>query len=464
MSFVCRGIAILAVSGGCASQLARPSVPYGGHTLHFATATIGAAAASGAPGETPAVATGDLSLAEAYKLALRRSDTVALAELGVGDAELSLRETSTEIRPSVTVSGKITAQSNGLLGKRTPQPNRFTTGAIDVAQPLFRRGYFSARDAGRYGIESAELMAVRAREELSRDVVRVYIASVRARKLRDLAVAQVERTKATVDYLTQLKKAGAALRSAELLAQLDLKRAQRGVVDAEREVGVADATFRRVVGVMPPAQLDLPEVPELPADAAGQELVKGRKDIKALDLEVQASHADEVAAAGQRWWPRLDLVANAQAGYLIGFDDDTTLNGETGLTWSVSGVLTIPIYQKGVDTVHLERAQNQTRIAERTRELQAKIATEEAQAAAAQVAGTEQALAIAEKELAGAQEHYKLITLQYKAGAITFLEVTNSQSVLTEAENASVRAKIDRVSAAYDYLAAIGALDLAKAK
>ena len=75
-----------------------------------------------------------------------------------------------------------------------------------------------------------------------------------------------------------------------------------------------------------------------------------------------------------------------------------------------------------------------------------------------------QALAIAEKELAGAQEHYKLITLQYKAGAITFLEVTNSQSVLTEAENASVLARIDRVSAAYDYLAAIGALDLAKTK
>jgi outer membrane protein len=464
MSFVCRGIALLAVSGGCASSLARPSVPYGGHSLHFATSTIAAAGASGAPGETPPAATGDISLADAYKLALRRSDTVELAELGIRDAELTLRETGTEIRPNVTMSAKGTAQGDSIVG--TTQPHAFAVGSLDVTQPLFRRGYFATRDAGRYGIESAELMAARAREDLARDVVRVYIASVRARKLRDLAVAQVDRTKATVDYLTQLKKAGAALRSAELLAQLDLKRAQRAVVEAERDVGIADASFRRLVGVMPPAQLELPDAPSLPADVAGQELVKGRKDIKALDLEVQASRADEVAAAGQRWWPRLDLVGNVQAGILFDSEFQALLKNENayGYTWAVSGVLTIPLYQKGATEVQIERAENQTRIAERTRELQAKVATEEAQAAAAQVAGTEQALAIAEKELAGAQEHYKLITLQYKAGAITFLEVTNSQSVLTEAENASVLARIDRVSAAYDYLAAIGALDLAKTK
>ena len=95
-------------------------------------------------------------------------------------------------------------------------------------------------------------------------------------------------------------------------------------------------------------------------------------------------------------------------------------------------------------------------------ELQQKIVVEEIEQAAIRVASSEQAAELAEKQVAAAREHYKLVDKQVRLGAITFLEVTNAQAVLVEAENAFEVASMERVIAVYDYLFAIGAIDVGK--
>ncbi|HVK82498.1 MAG TPA: TolC family protein [Kofleriaceae bacterium] len=467
MSVVGRGLAVLLFAGGCASQLSRPSVPYGGSSRHTQQLAAGLfAAASGAPGETAPAATGSMTMAEAYRLALKVSDPVALAELAIEGAAINAHERNTDLYPNVSINGQGRIQSQSLLGV---QPKRLIVGSLDVSQPLFRKGYFAARDAGRLEIESARAAEGRSREQLARDVAVVFVNSVRARKLRDVAVGNVARAKSTADRVTASKKAGGALPSAEQLALLDLKRAERQAVDAQRDVALADATFRRIVGVAPPAELELPATPELPAEAAGLELAKGRKDLKALDLAVQQSRANESAVAGRRWWPRLDLSASAQAGYaLIDIPQDmggsVEVTNDNPVAWNVGAVISIPIYQKGVETVNVERAANNTRIAQKTLELQAKLATEEAQLAAARLSAATRSVELAAQQLKTAKEHFDLINRQFKLGAITFLEVTNAQSVIVEAENANESALMDRELAVYEYLFAIGALDLKKAK
>ena len=396
---------------------------------------------------------GSLSLAAAYRLALARADEVAIAQAAVREGAIRHREKLTEVAPNANLTATAVFRREQVVGTTVLAPGEQLVAAASVQQPLFRRGFFASRAAGEHRRDAANAAFGRAKQQLARDVVEVFIDVLRSRKLVELADSAAARAKAQHDHAVNRVKAGNALKSVELLALVDLRRAERQRVVARRDLGEAEAAFHRVIGRPPPQQLERPTVPTaLPDRARALELVRARQDVRALQLRVAEARSEADAAAGRRWWPRLDLDATFQytSPEIFGRSYD----------WRVLGILTIPLLQTGREHTELALRENETHVAKLELERLLKVIGEEIERATVRVELTAQAADLAASQLQAATDLYKLVDRQFKLGAITFLEVTNAQAVLVEAENTFEVTQMERVGAVYDYLFVVGALEL----
>ena len=440
---------LLAALPGCMANVPQ-RLP--GRVTGDAFATLTFASPEGASAAKPAA--GTLTIAEAFELALARNEQLSLAEREIIDADIRYRGAYDAISPDISLNATGILQREQKVGMNVIVPSNQVIGGAVIQQPLFRKGVFAARTAGERAKQSAEASRLRTREQLARDVAEVFITVLRSRKLLELAHTAVARAKTQYDLALGRFKVGQSLKNAELLALIDLRRAELQEVTAQREADAASIGFARLVGQTPPATLEVPEIPALPAPAEAIGLARKRADLRALELAVSAATNEETAASGKRWWPRLDLEAGVQL-----FSPEV-LNST--YDWSVIGRLTVPIMQRGTENTELALRSNAVHVAVLALEAQRKLVVEEIEQAAIRVASAAKSAALAEKQLETAREHYKLVDKQVRLGAITFLEVTNAQAVLVEAENAFEIASMDRMLAAYDYLYAIGDGKLAK--
>ena len=419
----------------------------------FATAFGGASALAEA---APA---GKMTLGEAYKLALARSDRVSAADHAAWEQQIHARETYNILTPTINVTGTAIYQRERTVGttQQVIVPGNELLGALNVAQPVLRPGFFPQTDADQRSIDSADQSAKRSREQIAHDLVDAFIGVLRARSLLELSHAAVARAKTQYDLAVGRVKAGQALHNVELLAQIDLQRAQLQEAVALRDTAIAGAAFQRIVGREPPAELVLPATPALPTQDQALAYAQNRSDLKSLELQVEKARAMVDSTANKRWRPTLDVDAMVQLNY-----PKLYIPGRY-LDYQVLGLLTIPLLQNGHEFTDLALRENDQNVAELQLEGERKIAYEEIERAALQAASAEHVVQIATELVGVAREHYKLVDKQVRLGAITFLEVTNAQAVLVEAENAFEVAKMDRETAVYDYLFAIGALDLMSA-
>jgi outer membrane protein len=409
---------------------------------------------------SPSVARGEegtLTLSEAYALAVRYNDQFQIAAENAEAAEIRLRDTWSDIRPTITATAQTAVQreleNSGIVF--VPRIQWFQ-GSITARQPLFRKGFFASRDAERFAYKSANATLSRERERLARDVAFVFIDVLRTRSIVVLSQGAVKRTTTQYEYIVARVKAGNTLKTAELLADIDVKRAQRQLITAQRDVGVAEANFTQLVGRAPPAVLEMPPQAAPPALTNGLEVAKKRDDLFALELRVREAEARTEAAEGLRFWPTLDLTGGAT--FFVPEVQDLTYR------WQVLGVLTIPLLQSGAEANEIALRENATRIAKLQVEQQRKLTTAEVQAAWVVVETATAAQDVGEKQLKAATDHYALVDKQFRLGAITFLEVTNATNALAEAELALEIARMERVRAIYDYMFVTGAIDLAAGK
>jgi outer membrane protein, adhesin transport system len=395
---------------------------------------------------------GTLTLEEAFKLALRYNDQFIIAAQNVEAADIRVSDAWTAIRPTITGTATAIISRSSDMGASAFSPGGQFEGSVVLRQPLFRKGFFASVDAERHAYASANATLARDRERVARDVAQVFISVLRGRAVVELSKGGVKRTTGVFDYAVNRVKAGNMLKTAELLADIDVKRAQRQLVGAERDLAIAEANFKRVVGRAPPAVLALPK-PAPPPPTAAIEVAKKREDIQALELSIRESNALADAARGTRFWPQLDLQAGASY-----FAPD--LGGRT-MGWQVLGVLTIPLLQSGREANEIALRENAAHVAQLQLDFQRKLLGAEVESAWAVVETATTTLELVEKQLKIATDHYALVDKQFRLGAITFLEVTNGIRALAEAELAIELARMDRLQAIYEYLFVIGAIDLA---
>ena len=417
---------------------------------------------------------GPLCLAqEVMQLSLKRAVDIALTPDGsarVALAQQSVRISETQVNQARSA---FLPTIDGAVNERSETVNLHTFG-FNFSFPGFAIpsivGPFSIFDArastqltvldfttirkyqaSRSGLQAAKADMDVAKDQVSEQVARAYLASLREDAALQAARANVELSEALLRLAQSQKDAGTGTGIEVTRAQVQLANDRQHLTVAENNRRRAVMQLLRAMGLNLNMDVDLSDKLAYQAvDTAAVEALletarKGRSDLKAQQQHQQSARMNYSAVEAER------LPSIAAYG-----DYGTIGNELVGAhpTHTIGVELKVPLYDGGRRGSRRQESLAQLREEEiRTRdlglqvELDVRLALDSLHSADSQVKTAGEGLTLAQNELEQAQR-------RYQAGVANALEVTDAQNRLD-------RARDNQVDALYNYN--LARLDLASA-
>jgi outer membrane protein len=279
--------------------------------------------------------------------------------------------------------------------------------------------------------------------------------------IRDAAILQLQRSNVEVlqEQLRQTRDrftAGEVTRTDVAQAESRLASARATMLTAESNYLTSKSTYRQVIGVEPGTLAPASPVDRLSPQTLQAAVAEARArhpSVTTAMFNVDAA-VFQVKIAESSLYPTLNLVGSAQQNY----GSTSSLASIQNFAASVTGQLTIPVYQGGTEYAAIRQAketlgQRRTDLDTARDQSQQTITQSwgQLEAAKAQIQATTTQVNASEIALNGVRE-------EARVGQRTTLDVLNSQQELVNARVALVTAQRDRVVASYSLLAASGRL------
>jgi outer membrane protein TolC len=320
------------------------------------------------------------------------------------------------------------------------------TQALFAPQAIY--GIAAARAGERLATDNIE----QARQDILFGVTQAYYGAAGLKQVvavndRQLAIARDHERDAKVRF-----DAGAAPKVTLLRAEIDRARAEQDLKRAQNsyqgaKVALATLLDRREADF----EVEVPPAMQVPADGAALEdaAARDRFDIRAAEEQVTVAQKNRDATIAT-YAPTLGAFGRYQYSNAAGFTGDST-------TWAVGLALNWNLFDGGLREATLR--ENQARITEATaaRESALARAREEVQRARLDL---DSALANREKakeQVELARENQRLVDVNYKAGAATYIEVSDANTALLNAELSQVSEELNADLASARLLKAAGA-------
>ncbi|ANH70931.1 RND transporter [Mitsuaria sp. 7] len=234
--------------------------------------------------------------------------------------------------------------------------------------------------------------------------------------------------------LTQARyQSGVAARSDVLQAQTQLRSAQAQLLETRSTRGQLEHAIAVLLG-LPPSALDLaknaalpkpPEVPEL----LPSQLLQRRPDIAAAQRRVAAAYS-QIGVADAAYFPSLTL--SGSAGYRSSTLSD--LLSAPNLFWSLGPSLAQAIFDGGQRKLASAQARTSAEVATSTYRQTVLTALQEVEDNLILTDHLREEARLQQEALDAAQRNLELVTDQYRAGTVSFLDVTTAQNSAFNAE------------------------------
>lgn len=300
---------------------------------------------------------------------------------------------------------------------------------------------------------AADLAAVRL--SLQAELVQTYLqlrVMDEQQSLLDQTVAAYARS---LRLTENQYRAGIVPKSDVAQAQTQLKSTQAQAIDLKWQRAQLEHAIAVLIGV-PPAELsiavrdDIPSLPEVPL-ALPSQLLERRPDVAAAEREVMAANA-EIGIAEAAWYP--DLTLSASGGYRN--SSFNQLFEVPNRFWSLGPQLALTLLDFGGRRAELERAEaayDQTVATYRQTVLDSFREVED-YLVQLRVLGDE---GVVQREaLEAAQESLRLIENQYRAGTVDYLTVVTVQTTALNNERTNLTLLGDRLLTSVQLIAALG--------
>jgi len=378
-----------------------------------------------------------IALPEAYKLALARSEEIAISGATYEETLAKADEIFSHVLPRLALMGSETLQdvprgASGLFLQRHREQ-----GWVNLHQPLFTGlreflAYRASKDLGR----AAELSLERARQLLYRDVARAYLDLLGAQDDIRIREALVSITQSRVTDLKEFRKVGRA-RASELLAaesQLAANLAQLETSRAAEQVAQFKLAF--LTGLderLTPAPVPA-ESAAIPALDAALAKARARADVEARREESSAAERN-VKVASRARWPVIGLDANYYFQRPPSFTSD--------VKWDATITGSLPLYGGG--EIGAQTRQQEARLKARRAALDegVRLAELEARSAHQRLRSSVAVTAALDKAERLAEANAKAQSDDYRLGQVTNLEVLGSLNSLQQTRLQQNAARID---------------------
>ena len=271
-------------------------------------------------------------------------------------------------------------------------------------------------------------------------------------RLLDATVAAYARSLKLTENQYQ---AGIVPKSDVSQALTQLKSTQAQAIDLKWQRAQLEHALAVLIGV-PPSELSiavreqLPALPEIPV-ALPSQLLERRPDVAAAERRVIAANA-QIGVAEAAWYP--DLRLSASGGYRgSSFADWIELPNRF---WSLGPQLALTLFDGGARSAELARseavyeqtvAQYRQAVLDSFREVEDYLV---------QLRVLEQEALVQQQALDAARESLRLIENQYRAGSVDFNSVVNVQATALSNERTNLSLLGSRLTASVQLIAALG--------
>ena len=351
---------------------------------------------------------------------------------------------------TTTVDGYAVSSSGGGGISQSYDLNLAASWELDLWGRL-RRGLESSRASMQ--ASAADLAAVRLslQSELVQNYLQLRVLDAEKRLLE----ATVQAYERSLRISENQYRAGIVPRSDVSQATTQLRSAQAQAIDLQYQRAQLEHAMAVLIGVSP-AELQIaeaPDVPQLPQvpGLLPSHLLERRPDVAAAERAVMAANA-EIGVAKTAWFPSLSL--SAAGGYRSGTLDDWIQTPNR--FWSIGPEFAMTLFDGGLIRSRIEQAEasyDQTvatyrqTVLDSFREVedslvQLRVLAEEAQ--------------VQREALESAQESLRLIENQYRAGTVDYLSVVSVQTTALNNERTSLNLLGSRLLSSVQLVTALG--------
>jgi NodT family efflux transporter outer membrane factor (OMF) lipoprotein len=394
---------------------------------------------------------GDAELDALAERALKANQDLVLAAARMRQAQALVRQARAEFFPTVDAGLGVSRAGGGAQqNRRTYQlaaDARWEAdlwGRIGNTVAARQAGYqASAADA-----ESARLSVL---AELARNYFDLRIADAQQRLLADNVAAYAR----SLELTRNRQRAGVVDRSDVVQAEVQWKGAQAQLIDLGAQRAQLEHAIAVLIGELP-GHFTLPPAPmaaRLPVIPLGvaSDLLERRPDIAAAERDVAAANA-QIGVAQAAYFPSLTLSASG------GFSAGRAAEWLTAPSrvWSLGAGLAQMLFDAGARQAQTEqaRALHEQQIATyRQTVLQA---FKEVEDGLSSLRILEEEARLQEETVAAARQALELVTNQYKAGIVGYLNVIAAQTTVASNERAAASLQGRRLAASVDLIRALG--------
>lgn len=411
--------------------------------LLVCAALIGpAVGAAGA--EAPAAS---LTLADCYRLAVKRSDTIAAQDELIRETEGRFLQSLSGILPHASFS--MSEKQQDAAGDSPFRLKEVPEYKFTFSQPLFA-GFkeFAAMAGSRAERRQREQEVRSARLLLLVDVSDAFHLHLQSLEDLEALTATHAALEERIAVLTERQRLGRSRPSEAVSARAQLRR-----VEAELELirGQTLATQRLLefltglepIGPLQDDQVDLPPLDEAASDPAKAD---ARPDVRAA-AEALAVAEQEVRVARADFLPTVDLDGNYYTKRVGNTD---------GVDWDATLTLDVPIFQGGQALGRTREAAARARTAALRLSETRRRAWLEIQDAAITYAAARKRAEAFERALAAADEDYRLQTAEYQHQLVSNLDVLRALQDLLDARRNAISARRDAKRRYWSLRAALG--------
>lgn len=405
------------------------------------------------------------SLTDALAAAYTSNPTLQAARAELRATDENVAQALSNWRPSVTATGTgqfTSTESDLSVGTgagfgtiASSQDDRTSyTGAVTVQQNIYRGGRTVAQTS------QAKAQVAAGRAQLTGTEQDVLLAAVTAYMdvLRDAATVELNANNVAV-LERQLQASqdrfdvGEITRTDVAQSEARLSRSRSLLIQAEAQLTNSRAAYERIIGAAPGTLDATPPLPALPgteAEALDTALRTNPTLVAARFAEEASRHA--IRNAKGSLLPTLTV----QGEY--GYSDKPSASVQNTESATVTGRLTVPLYQSGAVYSQVRQAkqlnsQSRLQIAEAARQVEESVASawEAYRAANSQIESDREQVRANEIALDGVQQ-------EAQVGSRTTLDVLDAEQELLDSRVALVTSERDAYVAAYRLLAATGYL------
>jgi len=368
--------------------------------------------------EKPIATARSLGLAEAFRMAVARSEDQAMRGELLEAAAAQLESARGALFPRISLKASELVQqaqpSNADPSLKSFSPSRRADIHFALHQPLFAgfREFAAIQGAGAQG-DSLRLQRQRAKELLYLDVARTYVDLLFAQSEIRVRTSLVDLTRKRVDELKSRERIGRSRKSEVLAAKSQLAGLEAAVSEAVGGEKTAQERLRFLTGLTEDVHLDPLPMPMAPATEALLSKASARSDVASKRAELVAAEAAErFAAAGH--WPTLSLDANAYP-YREGLQKD--------VHWDALLSADFPLYAGGAVSADVRAARARRRAGEQSLHLTERQAELEIRSAATDVTSSLTTVGALESAAELALQNVEAQNADYRQGLVTNLDV-----------------------------------------